>query len=91
MRTTFLLAIPNFISGFARVLDLGCVYDSYNKSRNGNEADDRALYSDFRMVGQDLQQAMKIFNSAPFEESPGQQLALAFQQKDAAVGYGEKE
>ncbi len=64
MRTTFLFVIPTFFSGFARLIDMGGVYDLYTQSRNGDEADARALYSDFRMVGQDLQQSMNLFHAA---------------------------
>ena len=55
MRTLFLSSIPSFISGCARLLDIGGVYDIYNENRDGNAADVRAIYSDFRMVG-------RIFN-----------------------------
>lgn len=58
MQTTFLFASPSLLSGIARLLDLGCHFDSYNESETAETADAMALYSDFRMVGQDLQKAM---------------------------------
>ena len=61
METTFLFASPSFLSGVARVLDLWCQLDNYNESKTVEEADAIALYSDFRMVGQDLQEAMELF------------------------------
>ena len=61
MKTYFLFAMPSFLSGVARVLDLGCQFDNYNASQTEEEADALALYSDFRLVGQDLQKAMESF------------------------------
>ena len=61
MQTTFLFASPSLLSGVARLLDLGARFDSYNGSETGETADAAALYSDFRMVGQDLQEAMESF------------------------------
>lgn len=87
----FLIAIPNFISGCARVFDIGGVYDIYNESRDGNAADARAVYSDFRMVGQDLQWAMETFRTAHHEKLTPQNLSVAFQQEDAAVRHGAEE
>jgi len=50
----FLFARPSFLSGAARVLDLGATFDQYNQSRTGEEADAIALFNDFRAVGLDL-------------------------------------
>lgn len=91
MRTTFLFAIPNFISGCARLLDIGGVYDIYNESRDGNAADARAVYSDFRMVGQDLQWAMETYRTAHRDKITPQNLCVAFQQENAAVRHGANE
>ena len=88
MKTTFFFAIPTFFSGCARLLDLGGVYDFYNESQDESVADARALYSDFRMVGQDLQQAMELFGRAHHGELIPQQLLPALQQKDVEVGHG---
>ena len=89
MNTTFLFAVPTFLSGVARLIDFGGVYDLYNESRDGNRADAHALYSDFRMVGQDLQRAMEIFRTDHHDgDLHSQQLVLAFQQKDTAVKHG---
>lgn len=53
-RTDFLFAQPSFGSGLARVLDLFGLFDSYNESPKPAEADARAIYSDWAMIGQDL-------------------------------------
>ena len=59
-RTDFLFVMPSLIGGAARVLDLGGVFDSgsYNESRSPAEADARAIASDWRMVGDDMQSAL---------------------------------
>ncbi len=82
MRTMFLFAVPSFLSGIARVLDLGCQFDFYNESKTTEEADAKALYSDFRMVGQDLQEVMELFFSMPETEISPDQLKFAFENLD---------
>ena len=73
------------------MLDIGGVYDICNESRDGDEADARAVYSDFRMVGQDLQWAMEIYRTAHREKLTLHDLSVAFQQKDATVRHGAKD
>jgi hypothetical protein len=63
MNTLFLSASPSFLSGAARILDLGGVYDSYNLSSNAAEADAKALYSDWAMTGEDLQASIDGFDA----------------------------
>jgi len=60
----FLVARPSFVSGVARLLDWYGFYDAYNASRTGREADYKALLSDWYIVGQDIQDAMKAFESS---------------------------
>ncbi len=64
VQSDFLTAEPSFVSGAARLLDWWGTYDSYNVSRNGREADAKAMFSDWRMVGQDLAEAIVEFESA---------------------------
>lgn len=45
---------PSFLSGIARLLDLWGVYDDHNQICDPRESDARALYSDWRMTGEDL-------------------------------------
>ena len=61
VRSGFLFATPSFISGAARVLDLYGTYDVYNASFTECEADYKALFSDWRIVGQDIFDAMTQF------------------------------
>ena len=57
VRTDFLVARPSFWTGLGRVLDLWGTFDDYNLSPTTEEADMRALYSDWRMTGQDIRDA----------------------------------
>jgi hypothetical protein len=58
MRTDFLFAQPSFLSGVARLADLWGALDSYNSSTSEEFADSVALYSDWRVTGEDLIGAM---------------------------------
>jgi len=58
-RTDFLFAQPSFGSGAARVLDLYGTFDAYNTSTSEEEADERAIASDWLVVGKDLSDAME--------------------------------
>ena len=60
MRTDYLFATPSFLSGVARLLDLSGRSGVYNDSDDEALADARAVYSDWRMVGQDLAGAMTV-------------------------------
>ena len=60
MRTDYLFAMPSVWSGAARVLDLFGVFDTYNDSPSDDLADARAIYSDWRITGQDLAGAMMV-------------------------------
>jgi len=65
VKSDFLVSSPSFASGAARLFDWYGVYDSYNRSRNGQEADAKAMFSDWRLVGQDINDAMVEFETAP--------------------------
>lgn len=58
-RTDFLFARPTFGSGVARALDLGGTFDAYNTSASEAEADERAIASDWLVVGKDLSEALE--------------------------------
>lgn len=61
MKSDFLFAPPSFLSGMGSVLDLFGNLDGYNFSRTEEEADWKAIYSDYRMVGQDIEAAMRAY------------------------------
>ena len=61
MRTSFLFSTPSFWSGMGSVLDLSGHPGRYLSSRTGREADAKALYGDYRMIGQDIGDAIVYF------------------------------
>lgn len=69
MGSDFLFAMPSFCSGAARTLDLGGTFDAYNDSPSTQEADRRALASDWTTVGRDLQNAMTEFDGQKASQS----------------------
>lgn len=60
-RSFRLYARPSFWEGIARVLDVGGALNEYNYSTSPEEADHRALASDWEMVGRDLRWAVMQF------------------------------
>ena len=70
MKTDHLFALPSFWSGAARVLDLFCVFDTYNDSPSDALADARAIHSDWHIVGQDLADAMMRVEREPTTSQP---------------------
>ena len=61
MRPDFLFATPSWLSGAARTLDLGGVFTDYNDSPDEDVADERALFLDWRAVGDTLREAVRAF------------------------------
>lgn len=59
----YLFARPCWLHGIARLLDLGATFDEYNDSNTGQEADARAIYSDWLSVGKDIKSAIDQHNS----------------------------
>jgi hypothetical protein len=58
-KADFLVAQPSALSGIARILDLYGVFDDYNHSSTEREADLRATYVDWQIVGDDLRNALR--------------------------------
>ena len=56
-----LFSQPTFLSGAARSLDLGGVFNSYNYSPSPDEADRMAIASDWYAVGADLLVSLRRF------------------------------
>ena len=50
----FLFTTPSFLSGAGTVINIAGNYYQFNESETDQEADNRAITSDFNMVGQDL-------------------------------------
>jgi len=59
MTNLFLFGSFGFFEGMGRVLDIGGTMVVYNDSPTVVEADNRALNSDWRVVGDDIRNAMK--------------------------------
>jgi len=57
--TGFLFAHPGFLQGFATAFDLGGTLIEYNISRTPQEADARAIASDWAITGKDIVAAFK--------------------------------
>ena len=53
-RTTALFSMPSFFRGMSSVLDVGSTLTVYNTSRSPEEADSKAIYSDWAAVGEDI-------------------------------------
>lgn len=52
--TCFLFAEPSFLGGMASALDIGGTLVVYNESRSAQEADFRAVASDWAVTGKDI-------------------------------------
>ena len=61
MRPDFLIATPSWLSGTARVLDVAGQFDEYNDSHTVEAADARAIFGDWRIIGESLLDAMNVF------------------------------
>jgi hypothetical protein len=58
VRTSFLFVEPSALTGAGRVIDLWGGFDLYSISRCSDDADLRAVYADWRMVGQDIRDTL---------------------------------
>ncbi len=55
MGTDYLFARPSFLSGMASALDMGAILvREYNRSATPNEADFKAIRSDWAITGMDI-------------------------------------
>ena len=61
-RTDFLLKERGFWTGFSSILSLFGNPNMFNTSKSGEEADKKALKSDWEMVGQDFKESMRHLN-----------------------------
>lgn len=53
--------MPTFLSGMARVLDIGARFDNYGSFQEPEVADAMAIASDWQAVGDDIRHSMKTF------------------------------
>jgi hypothetical protein len=59
--TGFLYANPGFWQGAASVIDMGATLVEFNSSPTTQEADVRAIASDWAITGKELKRAMDTF------------------------------
>lgn len=59
--TNFLFADPDFVTGFATVIDFGGTLPVYNESANDLGADIRAIASDWAITGKDIKESVENF------------------------------
>ena len=59
--STHLFAVPSFLMGIARTVDLFGLLNEYNTSPNDRLADYYALYSDWKAVGDDMREIMREY------------------------------
>ena len=65
MHPDFLVAMPSWLSGAARSLDVAGLFDEYNDSRTVEAADAKALFCDWRLIGE------AVFDAAPTTRAVG--------------------
>mgnify|MGYP006287055409 CR=1 FL=1 len=61
IKTDFLFAMPSFIAGAGRALDIGATMQVYNESYSSQEADAKAIATDWKMVGSDIAAAIENY------------------------------
>ncbi|WP_395089874.1 hypothetical protein [Armatimonas sp.] len=62
--TGFLWSTPSCIEGLSRILDIGNTFNAYNVSSTPEEADARAIQSDWQVVGTDITSAVRQYQKA---------------------------
>jgi len=59
--TVYFFAMPSFLSGVGRALDIGGQFDEYNFGATPEETAGIAIYMGFRAVGKDMMSACSRF------------------------------
>jgi hypothetical protein len=68
--STYLYARPSFIEGVARLIDFGGTLNEYNCSATSDQADAKAIASDWKVVGSDFKSAVKAYKKQkPLDDS----------------------
>jgi hypothetical protein len=66
-KTDFLYATPSFLTGAATVFAVSGFSPTFNRSNTELEADSRAIYSDWSLVGQDIATAVSALERKNIE------------------------
>jgi hypothetical protein len=61
--------MPSFLEGIGRIGDFSGVLNQFNYSNSNEEADGKAIMSDWIMVGKDLKAAMNTFSKEECKSS----------------------
>ena len=61
--STFLFAEPSFLEGVGRLMDFQGLMNQYNSSPTAEQADETALYADWRAVGESIAAAAGVYSS----------------------------
>lgn len=65
---TLLFARPSLWEGIARIFDFGNTLTEYNRSATPHDADARALAADWHVVGEDLRNAITMYDETLIDE-----------------------
>lgn len=57
----FLFADSGFMAGAASIIDIGGTLVMYNESKSGQDADTRAIASDWAVTGKDINNSVEKF------------------------------
>jgi hypothetical protein len=68
MTNIFLFASLGFFEGMGRAIDLGSTMVTANQSLTVQEADFRAISSDWKAVGEDIKTALEIYGQKAEKE-----------------------
>ena len=74
-RTDFLYSSPDFLTGVGSLMNIQGNYFEFNASKSGEDADFKALISDWGVVGNDISEAAKSL-SDDLSKKRGSQLEL---------------
>lgn len=69
LKTDFLFPTPSFLIGMGSVFNIAGNYYKFNYSNSNKEADSKAIFSDWKIVGQDLKKAEKEINKLLVDKS----------------------
>lgn len=62
-RSFYLFSRPSFVGGVSRLMDFGSTLRIYNESLSIEEADEKALYLDWKAIADDLRTALKQYKA----------------------------
>jgi hypothetical protein len=63
LQSDYLFARPSFVEGVGRMVDVSNSMNMYNYSRDGAEADARAIQQDWKALGHDVRVALDQLRS----------------------------